>query len=325
MRYIKLTAFIFLGVILLCAFSFFTNNNHYGTWTITSLRNDKEIPWARFYWGGADLNGKRYDRMYMFVPVKIEGLPYNFSLQFDLGDPYTELYEKNMQSVFIRHPRMQDQYRRLKGPLQFWNSNKSFKNLSVEAGDIRLFSENCVVKSGYGDMLSIRSADDTLHLGTLGADAFQNKVLIIDYPNQRFAICESLPEAYKTAFVDMEFGSDRKIIIPMSFRGKQFRVTFDNGSSMFPLITQARYIDRFSTGANVDTVRISSWGQYHNVTGRLMKDSFDLAGQRFANVLVYANHSGYGMDTKTDAMTGNALFWVKVVVIDFKNRKFGVK
>jgi hypothetical protein len=98
----------------------------------------------------------------------------------------------------------------------------------------------------FGDSLSINASNDTLPIGTLGADGFQNKVLIIDYPNEKFAVCDSVPEAYQTEFINMEFGVNRKIVIPMVLRGKSYRVTFDNGSSMFPLVTQGKYMDQFS-------------------------------------------------------------------------------
>jgi len=100
---------------------------------------------------------------------------------------------------------------------------------------------------------------------------------------------------------------------------------FDNGSSIFPIITLEKNIANYSTSADIDTIKISSWGKMHDVTGKLIKDTFELAGQKFSNVKVYANHSGLGIDHKTDGMAGNALFWNKTIIIDFKNKKFGVK
>ncbi|MBM4317940.1 MAG: hypothetical protein FJ116_10730 [Deltaproteobacteria bacterium] len=61
------------------------------------------------------------------------------------------------------------------------------------------------------------------------------------------------------------------------------------------------------------------------MTSKIIKDTFELAGQKFHNVLVYANHSGLGIDNEVDGMAGNALFWDKTIIIDFKNKKFGVK
>ena len=162
-------------------------------------------------------------------------------------------------------------------------------------------------------------------MGTIGADLFQEKILIIDYPNQQFAICENLPQNYKDNLIDIELDISGKVILPMKMKNKNYRITFDNGSSIFPLITMVKNISNFSTSADIDTIQISSWGQFHVVTGKLIKDTFELAGQKFSNVKVYANHSGLGIDPNTDGVTGNALFWNKTIVIDFKNKKFGVQ
>jgi hypothetical protein len=130
MRFVKLFALLIFIFVVICAFSFFTNKNEFGIWHIKSVRKDQAIPWAKFYWGGDSLSGKYYERTYMFVPLKMEGLPYTFRLQFDLGDPFTELYEKNLLSLFGKHPYLQNNYGRLKGPLQFWNGKKSYKSLT---------------------------------------------------------------------------------------------------------------------------------------------------------------------------------------------------
>jgi len=105
----------------------------------------------------------------------------------------------------------------------------------------------------------------------------------------------------------------------------KFKILFDNGSSLFPIITPDVNISKFSTANDIDTITCSSWGKKHNVTGKLIKDTFELAGQKFHHIKVYANHSGLGIDNKADGMAGNALFWNKTIIIDFRNKKFGVK
>jgi hypothetical protein len=57
----------------------------------------------------------------------------------------------------------------------------------------------------------------------------------------------------------------------------------------------------------------------------MITDTFELAGKKFCNVKVYENHSDLGIVKNTDAMTGNYLFWNNTIVIDFKNKKFGVE
>ena len=100
---------------------------------------------------------------------------------------------------------------------------------------------------------------------------------------------------------------------------------FDNGSSIFSLIMSDDKINNFSTAASTDTITISSWGRIHNVIGRPLNQEFELAGHTFSNTMVYAD---YRQDYRTDiydAITGNALFWDKTIIIDFKNQRFGMK
>jgi hypothetical protein len=57
----------------------------------------------------------------------------------------------------------------------------------------------------------------------------------------------------------------------------------------------------------------------------MITDTFAIAGIKFSNVKVYENHTGLGINKKTDGMIGNALFWNNTIIIDFKNKKFGVQ
>ena len=114
-------------------------------------------------------------------------------------------------------------------------------------------------------------------------------------------------------------------MLPLRLNEKNYKVMFDNGASLFPLIISADKINDFSTAASTDTITTSSWGTIHNVIGRPLKQQFQLAGQTFSNITVYADYrQDSGTDTY-DASAGNALFWDKTVIIDFKNQRFGVK
>jgi hypothetical protein len=154
---------------------------------------------------------------------------------------------------------------------------------------------------------------------------FKDKVLIIDYPKMQFALCSSIPSEYNDNLVDIEIDEYGRVILPMKLKGKDFRIAFDTGSSIFPLIASEKNISNFTTCSNQDTIVISSWGEKHAVTGKIIQDTFELAGQKYHNVSIYANHSGLGINNEADAMTGNALFWDKTITIDFKNKKLGIK
>lgn len=326
-KILKFVAILLLSVLVICGYSFLTDKKYYKEWSITKLKSDtSKISWVKFVWTNDTLSGKYYTRTSMQIPCKIGELPYNFSFQFDLG-AYTGIYENTAISFNEKYPEWKTRIVRLRSPLQFWFNKKAFSDLTFSFGNYIAKNKLSNFYGNYGPKINTEkySSNDTFHIGTIGADFFQGKVLIIDYPNQQFAICENLPPNYKDNLIDIELDKSGKVILPMKIKSKNYKIIFDNGSSIFPLMTMVKNISNYSISADIDTIQISSWGQLHRVTGKLIKDTFELAGQKYSNVKVYANHSGLGIDQNFDGVTGNALFWNNTIIIDFKNKKFGVR
>ena len=305
------TGLLFTGVIS-CA-----NKITFGQWTVqNSSTYNANLSWAKFTWSNEILGGKSFERTAMLIPLKIEGLPYDFLFQFDLGSNLTLLKGNTLKTILAKHPDFDRMHKQVE-----------FKDLTLLFGTTKVTSKHCRVMQNQGVQLATSSLTDNLpiRLGTIGADIFQNKILVIDYPNQRFAICDTLPDSLQATFTKITLDEIGRVMLPMRLNGKNYKVMFDNGSSMFALIMSDDKINNFSTAASTDTITISSWGKIHNVIGRPLKQEFQLAGQTFSNITVYAD---YRQDYRTetyDAITGNALFWDKTVVIDFKNQRFGVK
>jgi hypothetical protein len=323
----KLVAFILVGIVLICGYSFLTDKATYSTWEIEQTKSGPSgISWAKFIWVGDSINGKYFPKSSMFIPCKMGGLPYNFIFQFDLGADVSGVYENNISSFYKLHPELQERFKRLRSPLQFWNNKRAAQDITILFGNYTVSNKVSYCYSNYGEPMNLEhiTANDTFQLGTIGADLFRNKVLVIDYPNQRFAICDTIPNVYNIPLSDIELDKTGRILLPMVMKGKNYRIMFDNGSSIFPLIVSDNKINNFSTLPDTDTLSISSWGEYHNVVGRPVSDTFKLAGQLFSGTKVYAD---YRVDARTDdydGITGNALFWDKTIIIDFKNKKFGL-
>ena len=325
-KILKLISLIFLAIVTVCGSSYLTDKIAHSNWKITNNSTDKNaISWAKFEWNNGTLSGKYFEKTSMNIPCRLEGFSNVFTFQFDLGANSTGIYENTFSSFYGLNKDLESRIKRLKSPLQFWNSNKVFQNFKINFGNYTATNNEGFIYRGQGEKIALPNLTDTFHLGTIGADLFKDKILIIDYPNKQFAICDDLPKEYEGNLIDIELTKSGKVILPMKIRNKSYRIMFDNGSSIFPLITKAKNISKFSTLPDIDTIQISSWGQMHGVTGKQIKDTFELGGQQFSNVKVYANHSGLGIDSQTDGMTGNALFWDKTLIIDFKNKKFGVK
>ena len=322
----KIFGLTIFAVVTVCGTSFLTDKTSYSNWRIENNSQDKSnISWTKFEWTNGELAGKKFDKLSMNIPCKLSGLSNNFTFQFDLGANLTGVYENTISSLYTQKSELEHKIKRLKSGLLFWNSNKYFEDLSIIFGNYIATNKAAYVYKNFGEKIEIQYLKGTIHLGTIGADFFKDKTLIIDYPNKQFAICENIPKNYQDNLIDIELDRNGRVILPMKIHSKNYRIMFDNGSSIFPLITNAKNISNYSTSADIDTIQISSWGQTHGVTGKLIKDTFELAGQKFSNIKVYANHSGLGIDNETDGMTGNALFWDKTIIIDFKNKKFGVK
>lgn len=295
----------------------------HGSWEIDYP--DKELAWVPFLWSNDSLGGQFFEKTAMMIPCSIEGIENPVTLQFDLGAWPTGLYENCLTSITNNDKKLTIKNHRYKFLLP--KDTKYLKDFALTFGSYKLFNKKAGVYQDYGSSRKRNNNKDTVHnLGTIGADIFQNRVLVIDYPNQRFAIYEDLPKEYSNMnFVDIEIDEYGTPILPMKIKGKNYVVAFDNGASIFELWTLQKNIAKFTTSEDIDTLTIKSWGVKHDVTSKIISDTVELAGSKFVNVKIYANHTGFGVGAETDATTGNALFWDRLVVIDFRNKKFGLK
>jgi hypothetical protein len=131
-RTLKLVAIILLVILSILGYSFLTDKTTYTTWDIEKIESDtSKVSWAKFNWIGDSINGKYYQKMAMFIPCKMEGLPYNFLFQFDLGADRTGVYENNIHSFYKPHPELRNRFKRLRSPLQFWNNKRAFTDLTI--------------------------------------------------------------------------------------------------------------------------------------------------------------------------------------------------
>ena len=317
----KSIIFILLLIILICT-STQIGDNLYSEWKIDNNTQDNQISWAKFIWTNGYLGEKYYEKTAMLIPCKINDIENPVTLQFDLGCDVTGVYENTLRSIIPKNSSLTDRIKKIK---KIFKSKYILEKLGIHFGNYFAENNQSYLFEDYGEKVENFNKKDTIHIGTMGRDLFKNKVLIIDYPKQRFAICNTIPKEYNSKLIDIEIDKYGKIILPMKLNGRNLKILFDNGSSIFPIITPAKNMSKFSISIDVDTIAVSSWGEKHVVTGKVIKDTFELAGQKFQNVRVYANHSGLGIDNSTDGMTGNTLFWDKIIIIDFKNKKFGVK
>lgn len=323
----KFTTMLSAGL-LLAAGTHCQSPRKIGQWNIQHARPaTSALSWAAFTWAGDRMGSRYFEKAAMLIPAKVDGLPYDCVFQFDLGSNVTLLNGNTLTGILAKHPAFDRTTTHRNHILKFWQPTTAFEDLSLTFGATNATTRSCYVKRNYGEKPSLRGVNASLpiRLGSIGADLFQNKVLVIDYPNRRFAICDTLPADLHTSFTKMALLADGRVVLPLRLANKSYKVLFDTGASVFSLLARADKATIFSTAAPTDTLPVRSWGTTHDVIGRPVKEAFNLAGHRFSNVTVYTDFRPSPQDTGYDAITGNALFWDKTIIIDFKKKEFGVK
>ena len=300
-----------------CKDSIQLDYKEYSNWELSNTSTNN-ISWTKFKWVNGNMGSKFYERIGILIPCKIDGLQNTVTFQFDTGADLTGVYENTFSSFYVANPELKSKIK----PLN--SSYKYYENLSLTFDSFTALNKSGFVYKDYGNFQSVNT-NDTLKIGTIGPDIFQNTVLLIDYPKKRFAICNTVPFDYATSLFDITLDNYGRVILPLRLGDKSLKILFDTGSSLFPIITDANKINLFSSSPDVDVIQTSSWGQIHNVTGKMIDDPFILAGQSYSKVIAYASTVNLGAGDSYDGITGNALFWDKTIVIDFKNKKFGIK
>ena len=285
--------------------------------------------WIPFQWHGDSIGTKYFDKLAIVVPVKIDNLPYNFGLQLDLGAVETLFYEKNISEILSTHP---DLKQKIDTTSTFWinnSKNPMMKNINLNLGNIDLGLRNIGLYKNFGNSIVIDSTNEKpILIGTLAPDIFKNKILIIDYPNNRLCIQDSIPTTLqKTSFSNFEQQNGR-IFIHFQIDGQDERLMFDTGSSMFSLITTPRRARKIANRKIVDQLEVNSWGKKLTIYEKTIDKEITFGSNKIVSSKVYYcknfNFKLLYFMLKIWGITGNANFLNNVVIIDYKNQKFGV-
>jgi hypothetical protein len=193
--------------------------------------------WTHFVWSN--------NKASMHIPVKVANLPYSFTFQLDLGSPNTIVYGNTLQSVSKKHLEWQQ---KISYPAWLLYKMGICNDVSLNFGNYVANYTACPIFKQMGNDLNTDTLQQSSEVafGTLGVNTFANKVLIIDYPKQRFCILDTLPKQYTNTLNPISINSRGKIILPLIYQNKNYRCLFDSGSSMFELLTTNNLIERFS-------------------------------------------------------------------------------
>src|ERR1700750_1460858 len=117
-----------------------------------NISSSDTYPWFPFSWYAAKISGKNFDKVAMLVPVKVNDLNADFTLQFDLGSDATLVYGNTVDSYYKESEIKNFLIESSKSTDNGGKNVYKTKGLIYHLG--KLSKDNLVYKEGYGDKIA---------------------------------------------------------------------------------------------------------------------------------------------------------------------------
>lgn len=287
--------------------------------------------WIPFNWEGAKVSEKYFNKLAITIPVLVDELPHKFNLQLDLGAINTVFYGNSINPYLEKYQELKSKIDttltfRMQSQINF-----KLKNVELKLGNVNFGKINIGIFKNFGEKISKDSVNtkSEKHIGTIAPDLFQDKILIIDYAKKRICVTEKLPKKYSNATFMPYKIKDGRIKIPINIEGKNEDLLFDTGSSLFSLITTEERANKITEDKVVDSLKISSWGNYYMVYGKKEKTKVKFGSKKLNQTIIYYDkqkgNEKFYKEEGIWGVIGNAYFFNNIVIIDYKKKLFGVK
>lgn len=287
--------------------------------TYTSFTEPAHISFCHIKWTSDFLGDEKIEKIAFYVPVKVKGLKGNFFMQFDSGTQTTLFYGKTLNQLLKSPHSIETYYTK--------DSLRYVRKPIINIGDNELKADKIRIASTLGS-----ATIDSSHIviGTMGFDAFVNRTLILDFKTDKLAITEKSAHdlSYSMQYVENASVDKFPFIIPAQINGKNTRLFYDTGSSMFSLITSNQRVRDINTDKMDSLCCISHWGEQYPVYRKQLHTPIKIGNYAYENQSVYGcqvvDMVDYVPSWYLYGMTGNRLFDQKIVVIDTENNLFGI-
>jgi hypothetical protein len=281
----------------------------------------------KFYWSPTEISGRHFDKAAMYLPISLDtvsGLHYS---QFDLGSDWTILYQNNFKSI--------TEYNYLKiDTLSDSNPERPcfiIKDVDLNIGKINFGKRNVLGFYNYGQPI-IRKTNALVSensIGTIGADIFQNKILVINFPNQTISVLDTTNSALENYFSFEKCKMENKrIMVPIIINGTTRFFMYDTGASLFPMMTSFGNWKEITNQKINDTLSITNFGNPVIMFGSNASKEINIGRHTLSDFVVYYakdnNFDKMFEQLKCDGIIGNAFFFNTTISIDFKNKRFGI-
>lgn len=288
--------------------------------------------WINFYWESAKIAGINYEKYAMLTDFNLGNTP-KLSIQLDTGSS-TFFKDSIIESYLKYYPKYRNN---IDSTNKFDNINnlrvdKALRNINLYFSDTLLNVKKAIFYPKAGQKIdSIMFANYRNHIGTLGIDAFKDKIVIIDYPNKQFTLqSEPLGQFKKKSFFNFEVDYLGRVLLPFVYQEKEYFILFDTGASLFPLSIYNKefWKDISDSNSEIDSLQVSSFGKLYTTYKSKIKRGVTIADLSLDNKAVFystrPHEKNYKNGKEIIGLTGNAMFFEEIIMIDFKNKQFSI-
>lgn len=275
-----------------------------------------------FYWLGDSVNSGWEAHSAILIPVKLKNCPKQFYMQFDSGSPYSLLYSSKLKAIHSKYPKA----------LQMTDSAIKLTDFSFKAGKMPLTAKEIVIRKMGNESINWKNRRSIEIIGTFGTDLIDGKVLIIDYPNKKMTISENIPAELNPQLALSDFiYAGRSIMFPATVQGKKTMLYFDSGSSRYELLTDKKTAQALAVpNTSLVQSKVKSWDRILTANSLASNESIEIGNTsipvHYATYMEGASNSQVEQMMKMGigGMTGNKIFLDYKLVLDTKNKKFGL-
>lgn len=286
--------------------------------------SNPKIEWNEFVWMEDTFGEEYYSKAAILIPFRFNGINEDYYLQLDTGAS-SLLYGNSFYDV-------EPSYRVIK------KKDKRPYVVSIDGtfSNYVFTNENFGLLQDYGATLEELKEAEYKLVGSLGLDFFKNRILIIDFSEEKFAIFNNqndVPRNIKknSGFLDMKYKND-KIYLMSKIAGKDLSLIYDTGSSIFDIIATKEIWTSLTNVKSVKDIKlleIPSWGAIVQLKGARSESDWEIGDVTIEKPLIFYEPSGLEnfnfKSIQADGLLGNAIFYDNhIITIDLINKKFGI-
>ncbi len=288
---------------------------------------------ARFYWTKFTTVDTTFEKAAILIPIYLDGVEKKFFMQLDLGSDATMFYGIPFEQISKKKPLLK------KGIKTISKYNREVEVVPVNGklGNYLLRSDTFYIKPDYGDTLNTKNKLNII--GTVGLDFFRNRVVMIDFVNQYFAIADTITELDKSLLANTDTIAIKLIFNKIFISGIKIgdqpieNIIYDTGSSIFSLVVTKKKWQKLTGKVGDETdniiIKIPAWKKEIKVIGTPLKENLFLGTLKIENPAIF-----YGIleeldlskaPFKLEGLIGNVLFLNSIIIIDFNNETMMIK